>query len=402
MEQKLFLVRKDIPEGFYDLELPFAEVVVVDPRAADIGLKKMEFQDVALFYGTKSHLDEQISNLLSQICPQRWMMILENSGLKAIRSAYEGGAVRVLFSDETEGELLPTLQRLQEMVLRKVVRDMPQQRRQVVLGLSDSVVARSNVDDVREIVRRLRNNLAQHGGIGAVLSMAELLSAASVEQEDGFLVPRELMTGFINSAAAANRTFDAMNYFINRLEKPPQSRATTITEIFNLWDSEVSLMAETAAEADRKLIFARETTYQERTILTDPEVLTLVFRELVVNALKFSRQGDTVVIMPVVREKQFGFFTLNNAYEVSGVLGVPESHQKKVFEALYKIAEHQDDAFAAYELTAGLGLGLTLAQRLIHAIGGEITVGNIISHSVDGSRRSCRVIAEALVNINKN
>lgn len=397
MEQKLFLIRTKLPEYFHTIKLAFAEVVVIAPELYQIGLQNLQEQDVVLFYATKSPLDEKISAFLKENCPERWLMVLEKASIHAIRSAYEGGAVKVLFADEVESELEETLRLVQEETLQKAIRNLPKHIKKSHLEPVEKMTRLQQLDDVREIVRRLRDNLAQHGGLGAVLSTAELLRATAQESQDGFLIPRDLFQGFVNSSQAANRTFEAMSYFIRILDKKPNIKEHFLPDIFRLWDTLAAQISEKAALAGIKLIITREYDIPDILVRTDVEQLEIILQETMVNALKFSLSGDSVIFIPVVRQKEYGFFLLNPAHSYHGVVGIPPDYKKKIFEPLFKIQEIQDHLFTEYELTAGLGLGLTMIERLIKNLGGEIFLSNITTHSIDQKSKNTRVLTEVLL-----
>ncbi|MCS6984319.1 MAG: ATP-binding protein [Leptospiraceae bacterium] len=396
MEQRLFLLRKKIPVYFYNKKIPFSEIVVVDPELATKALSSLLLQDVVLFFGTKSDLDQQIARELLRICPGRWIMVLEKSGIHAIRSAYEGGAYKVLFADEIEIQLEETLQKLQEHALEQAILNLPKEEKKSHLQVVESITRLQQLDDVREIVRRLRDNLAQHGGFGAVLSAAEIMEKSAEKLANGFLVAPEVFLGFVNSSRAASRSFNAMNYFLRILDRTPEVYEIELREVFDLWESFATSVAEKASLAGIKLIITREMELPRQKVRADREVLRVVYQEALINALKFSFANDTVIYIPVIRKREYGFYILNMAHEFGGVLGIPPEYQQRVFEALFKLQEVQDHPFAEYELTAGLGLGLTMIERLIKRHNGQIQVRNMTTHSLEAGGPTTRVMTEVL------
>jgi signal transduction histidine kinase len=92
---------------------------------------------------------------------------------------------------------------------------------------------------------------------------------------------------------------------------------------------------------------------------TDSEKLRQVLLNLVDNAVRFSPGGGTVTVGARRRGETI---VLNVADE--GV-GIPDNEQERIFSKFYRVGDAQ---------TGGTGVGLFIAQGLISALGGRITV----------------------------
>ena len=90
------------------------------------------------------------------------------------------------------------------------------------------------------------------------------------------------------------------------------------------------------------------------------------------NALRFTPVGQSVeVSLTSLSEKQYGITVSDNGP------GVPEHLLDVIFQPFYRIDESRQSD------TSSFGLGLALARRLLHAVGGTITASNIAN---DGLR----------------
>ena len=98
-------------------------------------------------------------------------------------------------------------------------------------------------------------------------------------------------------------------------------------------------------------------------IFTDRGKLTQVLINLLANAVKFTPDGGAITL----RAGREGESALRFSVEDNGV-GIPASELARIFEAF-----HQVDATAEREY-GGVGLGLSLVQRLVGVMGGEIAV----------------------------
>ena len=101
-------------------------------------------------------------------------------------------------------------------------------------------------------------------------------------------------------------------------------------------------------------------------IFTDRRKLTQILINLMANAVKFTPDGGVILL----RARASGASMIALSVEDDGV-GIPPAEIGKIFEAF-----HQVDATAEREY-GGAGLGLSLVQRLVEVMGGEVRVESV-------------------------
>jgi len=95
--------------------------------------------------------------------------------------------------------------------------------------------------------------------------------------------------------------------------------------------------------------------------IVDPDALEQVFLNLVDNALKYAASGGELHVRLV---------TTPDAIELTFAdrgPGIPRAHRRRIFEAFHRV----DNSLTAR--SAGCGLGLNIATRLLHEEGGTLT-----------------------------
>jgi two-component system OmpR family sensor kinase len=97
------------------------------------------------------------------------------------------------------------------------------------------------------------------------------------------------------------------------------------------------------------------------TISVDPRLVKLALRQVLDNALKYSPPGK-----PVTMEVRNGGGTITVAVTDRGQ-GIPIEEQGRVFERLYR-------GSVASRQFPGSGLGLSIAQNIVRAHHGDLTV----------------------------
>jgi len=114
-------------------------------------------------------------------------------------------------------------------------------------------------------------------------------------------------------------------------------------------------------------------------IVTDPDRLRQVIKNLLTNAFKFTPQGEiSVKIGVAARGWNRSITTLTDAPAVVAFwvtdtgIGIEESAQSRIFE------EFAQGDGATSRLYGGTGLGLSISRELVARLGGEITVASKI------------------------
>ncbi len=98
-------------------------------------------------------------------------------------------------------------------------------------------------------------------------------------------------------------------------------------------------------------------------VVTDPLRVEQVLRNLIANALKFTKQGS--ITLGCSQDKDKILFYIKD----TGI-GIREENKERIFERFTKIEENPD------KLTRGTGIGLFLSKQLVELLGGEIWVNS--------------------------
>ncbi|MHA7859450.1 MAG: ATP-binding protein [Henriciella sp.] len=119
-------------------------------------------------------------------------------------------------------------------------------------------------------------------------------------------------------------------------------------------------------------------------VLADPTRVNQIISNLVNNALKFTEQGGVLIRLDAER---LGPKTCQLVFEVIDTgIGIPEDKVDQIFESFSQADQSTTRKFG------GTGLGLTVCQRLVAAMDGDISVS-----SEPGKGSTFRVVFEAQV-----
>jgi two-component system, OmpR family, manganese sensing sensor histidine kinase len=98
----------------------------------------------------------------------------------------------------------------------------------------------------------------------------------------------------------------------------------------------------------------------------DSDLLVQALKNLLDNACKYTTSGDSIVIRVLTRSRRAFIEVEDNG------IGIPAEDIPHIFERFYRVDT------ARSRQTGGFGLGLAIAQQIIEAHGGQITVESVL------------------------
>lgn len=135
----------------------------------------------------------------------------------------------------------------------------------------------------------------------------------------------------------------------------PQLSRVKLEELFKAVDTEFSTLAR-----QKNLRFKLYYPFKDVYLVTDPSLLMSVVRNLIDNALKYTRRGG--VLVGFRRKGEFGVIQVWD----TGI-GIEPRYGEQIFEECFQVGNPVRDR------TKGLGLGLSIARRMARLLGGEVS-----------------------------
>lgn len=225
-------------------------------------------------------------------------------------------------------------------------------RRVGAIAMIEDMTEVNRIDSMRrDFVANLSHELRTP--IGAVSLLAETL----VDEEDPETVSR-LSDRLVSESSRLARTIDEL-LELSRIEHETDRIRNPVA----IQDCVGEAMAMHAVIADSASVELGAVMPDEPLfVLGDRRQLTSAFSNLIENAVKYSRSGDTVS----VRARRMGTMA-EVAVQDTGI-GIPQSQVGRIFERFYRVDQSRRSD------TGGTGLGLSIVRHIALNHGGAVAV----------------------------
>jgi len=225
-------------------------------------------------------------------------------------------------------------------------------------------------------VYNLRTTMNQGAGIGAIISMLDLLKGNVVTKGENYLVQKDIMDFIFSNNDYLRMQVNGLVEVSEILENPMNFNVTSTSAIIVLINSVLDRIDPHASK--RNLTFTRPTLEVTAEVEVNLERLEDAISEIMVNAFKFALRGSKVYVMTRISR---GFFWLSVLNEVDDMAAITAENEKLVIEPFFSIMP-PNETIADIEKFS-LGLGLTVVDNVAKKHRGQFMI-----HSVRDRTRS--------------
>lgn len=248
------------------------------------------------------------------------------------------------------------------------------------------------------ILDSIRHSITQGLGIGSIITLSELLELdikPSGNGDDRYSVSKNIIDSIINSGALIRSWLDSFSKVQTEFGKSYPVEEISSEKFQGIIENCI-LDLDFMKKIKRHVLRVSDLNITN-VLFGNTEVLDLTLRELLVNAFKFSPEGSTVDVLTYKTGNSITLAVMNDIMPMSGgVSGIPKESENIVFEPFFRINNVIDERFLGGR--SGMGLGLTMVQKIVNQTGGRLFIHEIKDHTDVNLKR--RIIAELMFPVN--
>ncbi|TGN10372.1 hybrid sensor histidine kinase/response regulator [Leptospira ilyithenensis] len=231
------------------------------------------------------------------------------------------------------------------------------------------------------LIHQMNISLFQGSGIGTLMSIVSVLLSRSKfdESTSTYNFNKNLFDLIQENYEAARGMIDSMTISQTIIDDSEDVEDFLPSQIlFEITNGEVSDLNEALNLKNQKIsVSGLPSGLSNSTLRCNTEKMKNVIRELLINAMKYSKENDTIYIIFFLKENFLELKILNPAYEnPDHSVGVTGKHEQLVFEPFYRISSVVDDNYAKYEQFR-FGLGLSLIRKIMEQHNANIEIYTI-------------------------
>ncbi|TGK05714.1 hybrid sensor histidine kinase/response regulator [Leptospira selangorensis] len=237
-------------------------------------------------------------------------------------------------------------------------------------------------------IKSLNTSFSQGSGIGAILSLLDLLKMGHQATENGALVSNEILNLLYASQDILRKQLGALSTILSLASEQAKMETILIGDLVHILTKRSEIFVPFLDRKDLKIRFSSSKSKESVKIQMD--WLGIVFEELVLNAMKYSKKSTFI---DVYFSKIDGYFCLaiKNVVTSSQELVDEENKEVLVTRPFYRLLPPVEE-FSELE-RFGMGLGLTAVDMIVNKHRGIFNIHNVSDHTA-ASVEPC-VMAEA-------
>lgn len=235
------------------------------------------------------------------------------------------------------------------------------------------------------LIGNIRTSFSQGTGIGTLLSTISIVEKKSKEKENHYEVNKQLMNFLFENAKSATHIIEVLDEIDTIQTSALELKAYFISEVHSILNSVSSQVKEFEKMKNQTLVMCENKfnhfSYQ---VNINADYLEKAFKELLLNAIKFSTHNSKIYILFEVKSNYVLISILNTPIHEGDIYGIQPEYSNIIFEPFFRITKLVYESIP----TLDFGLGLTLVDKIILKHNGKIRANNLHSYldtNADGS-----------------
>ncbi|XDD47339.1 ATP-binding protein [Leptospira sp. WS39.C2] len=244
-----------------------------------------------------------------------------------------------------------------------------------------SLTHKENQNISADIIHQMNISLFQGSGIGTLMSVVSILISKSKLDPDNnhYIIQKPILDLLSENYEAAKSMFDSMSISQSVIDDDGLIETKESPQnLIPIFETEMEFLKDALLIKSQKINTSQiPNSVTNCKIRLHHDKMSYVIREILLNAIKYSKEGDQIYVIFFHRENFLELKVINPAYQnEDGSIGIPESYEAFIFEPFFRISSVVDDSYAKFEQFR-FGLGLTLVKKILDQHQTNVQIYNI-------------------------
>jgi len=235
-----------------------------------------------------------------------------------------------------------------------------------------------------KLLQNIRNSLLQGLGINSIISYVDLMDLKKIDQENGFIIPKHYFVNLKKSAENLNLWILNLEKLLNYMNRSFPEEILDSHQVQKIIYDTILRTEEFRMIKNQEIVVGNLKFMGK--IRSNKEALSLIFKEILINAFKYSPERTYIDIVVFDNPNSIIVAFLNDVLEFKGgITGIPEEYENQIFEPFVRLNHHFDERFINEDFS--LGTGLTLIKLYLQYFGGSIYLKEVMDYTREPKKR---------------
>lgn len=236
--------------------------------------------------------------------------------------------------------------------------------------------ASNEVSDKNQLFENLQRSLNQGSGYGTLVSLIDIFTVTAKKKGNIYEVDEFIIDQIIKNKTAVEKAGEVFG----DIEKVSLNELTLEEESFGkIYDIVEELVKNDHEiidiENNKVILSQKKDFYDNIKVNINVKYVQKIVKELLLNAVKYSPENKSIIIMFGNEENNVYISFLNEIKKNES--GIPTEYENIIFEPFFRIVKYVQEKY----LTLDYGLGLTLAEKIMERHNGKISLFNVKDYS---------------------
>ncbi|MDA3900558.1 MAG: response regulator [Spirochaetes bacterium] len=326
---------------------------------------------------------EELIRLIHTINEDQIIMVLSSiDDIDAIIDSMKAGVYDYIVKPTNKKKLIYKIHRALETSELKRIKRISEKERVVKLEhelqwyrWNETIIMRDYDRFDATLFSNLNDSFNQGSGFGTLISLLAFISDSVKEEKGSYTIDKGIYEMLLHNANSAKSILKTFTKISTILSETLNAEIIYCTELFDILLALKIEMKDMCNIHKNSLHLADNNELSETLqVHVHREYIKEVFRELLINSMKFSKPESKIYIFFQIKKNECWISFINTpSGNRKNINGIPEEYAATVFEPFYRIDKRVYDGYN----TLDFGLGLTLADKIIRKHGGIVEIQNV-------------------------